>query len=223
MHQPPPLRFPSHTELYGRPFEVLAFCWVTAGSLVLVAMGARLLAFVVDDALWFGLDPVWAAAAEALAHTLGIVSLALSPVCVIVGTVLLATVRPVGPKLLPPWTTGERLRRARALIRDHALSGDPWTDLLARSYAGVRLYWGGRLTKCLPAACSLLCCLWIVPGVFAMARAVREQDPGALALQLYGILVLLCAILMSFVTRAQIRRMRDFCHLYDSTYRGMPR
>ena len=222
MHRPQPLRFPSYTELYGRPFEVLAFCWATSFLLFLLTAGAKLLTAVTQEALWFGLDPVWAAAAEALAHTLGIASLVISPGCLVLMAVLFPMVQPVGPKLLPPWTTRERLHQARTLIRDRALSDDPWTGLLARSYAGVRWRWGGWvMNSSLANGHLVLCCLLSAGGVFMMLEA---QDPAALTIGLYVCLFFLAAGSANLVLRLEIRRMRDFCHLYDTTYHwGVPR
>ena len=216
--QPQPLRFPSYTELYGRPFEVLAFCWATVVLLFITTAGAKALAVVATEFLWFGLDPVWAAAAEALAHTFGVASLVISPGCLVLMAVLFPMVQPMDPKLLPPWTTRERLRQARALIRDRALSDDPWTDLLARSYADVRVRWGAWvMNSSLANGHLVLCCLLSVGGVFMMLEA---QDPAALTIGLYVCLFFLAAGAANLVLRPEIRRMRDFCHLYDSAYHG---
>lgn len=220
MHQPPNVRRPSYTDLYGPGFTVMVVCWIADFAIFLALSVVKGLSAVMGEVVWLTGDQTWQIRADAAAHladTIGVVLLASCPVLLPVALALLVSQDVVGPKYLPPWTTRERLRTARVLAHNAVMSNDPRSNLLARAYAG-------RLTSTPAVLVSrpwtafvvVLCFLLAANGVFLLVQGVRAGDPSGMALGLNLALVFCGAAVFHLVNFSRNRRMRAFCDLYDA-------
>ncbi|MCK9871680.1 hypothetical protein MRI28_18895 [Nocardiopsis dassonvillei] len=224
MHQPPNVRRPSYTDLYGPGFGVMVVCWITSFLLLIVLAVAKGLHAVMRDLAWFGVDPAWADASATFSDNLGTALLVPLPVLNVLALLLTASLDAVHPKNLPPWTTREQLREARVLSSNAVMGGDPWTNFLARVHAGVHLRsFGWVLPRWGLVSYLVLNGLMTGNGVFMLVRGFRNEDPALMAIGLNNISLFAGFAVFALALRARRQRMRAFCDLYDAAQRRMVR
>lgn len=217
MHQPPNVRVPSYTDLYGPGFGVMVVCWITSFLLLVILAVVKGLHVVMRDLVWFGVDPAWADAAATFSDTLGTALLVPLPVFNVLALFLTASLDAVHPKNLPPWTTREQLREARILSSNAVMGGDPWTNFLARVHAGVHLRsFGLVLPRWGLIGYLALNGLMIGNSVFLLVRGFRNEDPALMAIGLNNISLFAGFAVFALALRARRQRMRTFCDRYDA-------
>ncbi len=224
MHQPPNVRRPSYTDLYGPGFSVMVVCWTASCLLLVILAVAKGLHAVMRDLVWFGVDPAWADAAAPFSDVLGTALLVPLPLLNVLALFLTASLDAVHPKNLPPWTTREQLREARVLSSNAVMGGDPWTNFLARVHAGVHLRsFGWVLPRWGLVSYLVLNGLMTGNGVFMLVRGFRNEDPALMAIGLNNISLFAGFAVFALALRARRQRMRTFCDLYDAAQRRMVR
>lgn len=224
MHQPPNVRRPSYTDLYGPGFSVMVVCWTASCLLLVILAVAKGLHAVMRDLVWFGVDPAWADAAAPFSDVLGTALLVPLPLLNVLALFLTASLDAVHPKNLPPWTTREQLREARVLSSNAVMGGDPWTNFLARVHAGVHLRsFGWVLPRGGLIGYLVLNGLMIGNGVFLLVRGFRSEDPALMAIGLNNTSLFAGFAVFALALRARRQHMRAFCDLYDAAQRRMVR
>ncbi|WP_017572872.1 hypothetical protein [Nocardiopsis halotolerans] len=222
MHQPPTNRFPSYTELYGPGFGVMVACAVLDVVLAAVLLVVKGLFAVTDSIAWFTGDQGWRTWAEttgSLANTVGTVCLVSFPILLTAVLILFVFLDFVEPKALPPWTTRERLRTARALAGDAVMGDDPQVNFLARVYAGAATRMRVPLTYQHVLTISLIGCGFLaLSGVYVLVQSMRDGDPSLMAFGLHSIILGSGMAAANLVLLPQRRRMRAFCDLYDASH-----
>ncbi|ADH70058.1 hypothetical protein [Nocardiopsis dassonvillei] len=220
MHQPPNVRVPSYTDLYGPGFGVMVVCWITSFLLLVILAVVKGLHVVMRDLVWFGVDPAWADAAATFSDTLGTALLVPLPLLNVLALFLTASLDAVHPKNLPPWTTREQLREARVLSNNAVMGGDPWTNFLARVHAGVHLRsFGWVLPRWGLVSYLVLNGLMTGNGVFLLVLGFRHEDPALIAIGLNNISLFAGFAVFALALRARRQHMRAFCDLYDAAQR----
>ncbi|MFC9085999.1 hypothetical protein [Nocardiopsis dassonvillei] len=219
MHQPPNVRVPNGGEGYARSYDR----WVTAlavlfgvflGSQALNG-GAMMLFDVSEDVS--GVFREWGEFAAVLSVAAAAVGLAVLPLSLLLP--LLFSRIPVPPRRLPPWTTSEQARTARALVNEGVLSNDPWTDQVARAWADTILWNAGHLSspalRLIPVASGVL---MLAMNTAAFAWGAREGDVNQMALQANGFALFGAALLLVPLQTRQVGRARRFRALHEAAY-----
>ncbi|MEU5858455.1 MULTISPECIES: hypothetical protein [Nocardiopsis] len=220
MHQPPNVRRPSYTDLYGPGFGAMMVCWITSSLLLVILVVVKGLHAVMGDLVWFGVDSTWADAAATFSDTLGTALLVPLPLLNVLALFLTASLDAVHPKNLPPWTTREQLREARVLSNNAVMGGDPWTNFLARVHAGVHLRsFGWVLPRWGLVSYLVLNGLMTGNGVFLLVLGFRHEDPALIAIGLNNISLFAGFAVFALALRARRQHMRAFCDLYDAAQR----
>ncbi|APC38039.1 hypothetical protein A9R04_26700 [Nocardiopsis dassonvillei] len=219
MHQPPNVRVPNGGEGYARSYDR----WVTAlavlfgvflGSQALNG-GAMMLFDVSEDVS--GVFREWGEFAAVLSVAAAAVGLAVLPLSLVLP--LLFSRIPVPPRRLPPWTTSEQARTARALVNEGVLSNDPWTDQVARAWADTILWNAGHLSspalRLIPVASGVL---MLAMNTAAFAWGAREGDVNQMSLQANSFALFGAALLLVPLQTRQVGRARRFRGLHEAAY-----
>ncbi len=219
MHQPPNIRVPNVGESYARSYDR----WVTTCAVLFgvflgnqaVNAGAMILFDVSEDVS--GVFRGWGEFAALLSTAAATVALAVLPLSLLLP--FLSARGPVRPGRLPPWTTPEQARTARALVNGGVLSNDPWTDQVARAWANTLIWNAGHLSspalRLIPVACGVLL---LAMSAAAFASGARSGDLNQMALQANGFALFGAVLLLVPFQTRWVGRARRFRALHETAY-----
>jgi hypothetical protein len=220
VHQPPNVRVPNVGEGYARSYDR----WVTTLAILFgvflgnqaVNAGAMMLFDVVSEDV-SGVFREWGEFAAVLSVAAATVALFVLPLSLLLP--LLSVRGPVRPGRLPPWTTPEQARTARALVNDGVLSNDPWTDQVARAWADTLLWNAGHLSSpALRLIPVISCALMLAMSAAAFASGARTGDLNQMALQANGFALFGAALLLVPFQTRRVGRARRFRALHETAY-----
>ncbi|PDP87113.1 hypothetical protein CQJ94_13210 [Glycomyces fuscus] len=219
MHQPPNVRVPSAGELYARSYgRTVTTCAVLFGVFFgsqLLNCGAMVFSDVSEDVS--GAFRGRGDSAAVLSTAAAAVSLAVLPLSLVLP--LLYSRIPVPPKQLPPWTTPEQVRAARALVDGGALSNDPWTDQVALAWADTLSRNAGFLSsptlRLLPV---VSCLLLLAMSVLSFAWGAQQGDPNQMTLQANGFACFGMALVLTPLQIRRVERAHRFRALHETAY-----
>ncbi|WP_435107265.1 hypothetical protein [Nocardiopsis synnemataformans] len=220
MHQPPNVRVPNVGEGYARSYDR----WVTTLAILFgvflgnqaVNAGAMMLFDVVSEDV-SGVFREWGEFAAVLSVAAATVALFVLPLSLLLP--LLSTRGPVRPGRLPPWTTPEQARTARALVNGGVLSNDPWTDQVARAWADTLTSNAGLLfppaLRLVPVACGVL---MLAMNAAAFAWGAREGDLNQMAIQANSFAFFGAIMFLAPLQFRRLERARRFRALHETAY-----
>ncbi|WP_150251002.1 hypothetical protein [Nocardiopsis deserti] len=220
MRQPPNVRVPNVRvpnvgEGYARSYDRrVTTCAVLFG----VFLGSQFLnvgAMLFSDIS--GTFRKWGEFAAVLSAAVSAVALAVLPLSLLLP--LLFSRVPAPPRRLPPWTTPEQARTARALVNDGVLSNDPWTDQVARAWADALTLNAGLLSspalRLVPVACGVL---MLAMNAAGFAWGAREGDLNQMAIQANGFAFFGAIMFLAPLQFRRLERARGFRALHETAY-----